>query len=746
VSLPVAAISLAGTLFWSLHDLSLQSVIEPNIEPVILLQASDGQELSRTGPVRGQPVAFEDVPSQLIDAVIAIEDRRFFEHRGIDPWGVLRAFMRNLHAGQIREGGSTITQQLARVLIREDDRTIKRKIRESVLALWMEARLSKKEILTRYLNHIYLGAGATGVSAAAQAYFNKPVDALSLPESAMIAGLIQAPSQLNPLRNLPAARKRAAVVLDAMVEDGKIDRRSAQAAKQKPARLRPGRAEALAGTWFGDWAHEEARKLAGRTYSRNAGMVWVQTSFSPELQSLAENVVRDVMRKQGKSSGVQQVALVAMRPDGAVVAMVGGRNYSESQYNRAVQAMRQPGSTFKLFVYFAALRNGYSIHDTIEDAPFAIERWKPKNFDQRYHGLVSLADAFAQSLNVATARLALTVGIDEVVEAARFLGIDAPLNPTPSLALGSSEVSLLDLTGAYASVRAGTAPVEPRAIEALSTDDEQSWIRPAHSVAGHSLGDQQNALIELLGYAVEHGTGRAAALNGFVAGKTGTTENHKDAWFVGFTEDLVAGVWVGNDDNRPMNKVTGGKLPAQIFREFMARASELSGQDARVAQNLEGELQIIGSIQAKPRPEASWTDANALIAGAFSQTTAERGLSRSSPSCDLQACARAYRSFRAEDCTYQPYRGERRLCTKSFSDGEEELQLESRAGLVRSCSFEACERTYRSFRAADCTYQPYRGARKLCSLEDDVGWRAAENDQGDEEDLWFEEYGSYDDW
>jgi 1A family penicillin-binding protein len=613
---------MAAALFWTLHDISVADILVPRPVPVVVLEAADGTELVPRRPVRGAPVKRNDLPQHLVDAVLAIEDQRFYSHRGIDPYGILRALMRNLKAGRTVEGGSTITQQLVKTLTGDDQRTLKRKLREAVLAILLERHLTKDEILTRYLDNVYFGAGVTGLEAAARIYFTKPVKDLSLAESALLAGLIRAPSELNPLHNLADARKRAAVVLDALAGNGKADKASVEAARNHPAELTPSSVPAAAGSWFADWAYEEAIKVA-RSSSAMAAAVRVRTTLSPSLQAVAERVIKAALERHGKKGRFTQAALVAMRPTGEVLAMVGGRNYEESQFNRAVHSARQPGSTFKLFVYFAALRNGYSLNDRISDAPFRIGRWKPRNYNSRYHGWISLEEAFARSLNVATARLAQEVGIGEVVAAAQMLGIDAPLVGRPSLALGAAEVSLLDLTAAYASVRAGVAPVEPLALAAFTSLDPSQSVLAVRRPSQQSLGQYQQPLLELLERVVAGGTGRAAALGSFAAGKTGTTENYRDAWFVGFTDDMVAGVWVGNDDNRSMNRVTGGKIPASIWREFMSEAS-------------------------KPEPAAG----EAIE------------VADASMSCDIQACAAAYRSFRASDCSWQPYRGPRKACQR----------------------------------------------------------------------------------
>jgi penicillin-binding protein 1A len=526
------------------------------------------------------------------------------------------------------EGGSTITQQLIKLLYLDRGRTLSRKIREVALALWLETKLSKEEILTRYLNNVYLGAGATGVPAAAQTYFGKEASDLTLAESALLAGLIVAPSHLNPRQNPDGARARTALVLNAMVANGKLDEAIAKAAKDQPAAPIPTRLSSHSGTWFADWVYEEAADIAGPFQ----GTMRVRTTLVPSLQALAEDVVSSTLKKHGEAREVTQAALVAMLPNGAVVAMVGGRSYQQSEFNRAVQGMRQPGSAFKLFVYYAALRNGRSPRDRIEDAPLEIDGWSPENFDGRFRGTVSMTEAFARSLNVATVRLALELGLDEVIAAARDLGIDAPLQKTPSLALGSSEVSLLDLTGAYASVRAGITPIEPWGIAGFGTEDQSQLFSLGPAVRPQrSLEAYHPILVSLLKLAVDRGTGRAAALDGFAAGKTGTSQNYRDAWFIGFSELFVVGVWVGNDDGAPMDKVTGGRLPALIWKEFMTKAHALA---------------------------AAGTGAS------VGEASGDAPGDRAGPHCNYRACARAYRSFRTSDCSYQPYRGPRRVCDK----------------------------------------------------------------------------------
>jgi membrane peptidoglycan carboxypeptidase len=548
----------------------------------------------------------------------------------VDPWGVARAAYANWTAGTIVEGGSTITQQLVKMQFVGGERSFERKMREAFTAVWLDFRLGKDEILTRYLNRIYLGAGAYGMSAAARLYFDKTLSELNLAETAMLAGLIQAPSRNDPVRNLEGAQRRAGVVLDAMREAGFIDTRAADEAKANPATLKLSPSTARAGSWFADWiARHELAKISG---SPNR-TIRVRSTLEPEVQRIAEQTVNEALMRSSGAQAVSQAALVAMRPDGAVIAMVGGRNYDESQFNRAVDAQRQPGSTFKLFVYYAALRNGFSPDSTIDASPIEIGPWRPENYGGQRFGQMTLTQAFAQSVNTAAVRLAMTVGLDKVVAAARDLGLHAPLKQVPSMALGASEVSLLDLAGTLAAVRAGRSRLEPWGISAFSPDG--GALRSLGPPNPQGELPQREELTRLLKAVVESGTGRAAALDGqTVAGKTGTSQDHRDAWFVGFANDLVVGVWVGNDDRTPMKGITGGALPAQVWRQFVTAAAPLVGR-------------------TKERP--------AITAPEIPPVSA-------SSQCDQAACAVRYDSFRAADCTYQPYSGPRRMCALPPAD------------------------------------------------------------------------------
>ncbi|ANL71190.1 penicillin binding protein 1A [Rhizobium phaseoli] len=620
-----ACLIVASVLAWALKDVPWSEIRDGTLKPVVVLETADGAPLVRQGPYQGPYARYDQFPPHLIDAVLSIEDRRFMDHFGIDPRGMGRALLRNLEAGSVVEGGSTITQQLIKLQYLDSDRTIKRKIQEVVIAFWLEWKLGKAEILTRYLNSVYLGAGATGMPAAARIYFNKDIGALDLPESAMLAGLLRAPSQWNPIDNFEGARQRTMVVLDAMAANGKITAPEAAEAKTSFAKLHPTTPTPRSGSWFADWISPQASEIAGAS----PGSTTVRTTLVPQLQQSAERIVKKALDGEGKTVGASQAALVAMTPDGAVVAMVGGRDYKASQFNRAVTAMRQPGSTFKLFVYYAALKAGFTLSDQVLDAPIDIDGWSPENSGGNYSGWVTLAEAFARSLNAASVALAQEVGLDNVIAAARELGIDAPLADTPSLALGTSEVNLLNLTSAYASVQLGRAPVKPWGIIDFQAAGQPKTFRVgSQSKPNVDLSPYQSDLLGLLQLVVERGTGRGADPGTFAAGKTGTSQDNRDAWFVGFTDALVVGVWVGNDDDAPMKGVTGGGLPAHIWRDFMRESTS-----------------------------------EATLNGVRSAEAADDG--QGAPqSCNITACSRSYRSFRPSDCTYQPYSGGRRLCEK----------------------------------------------------------------------------------
>jgi penicillin-binding protein 1A len=629
------------------------SAAEVTSRRVIVMTSADGHALLRKGSLQLASVAAKDMPPDVINAVLSIEDRRFYQHYGVDPLAVLRAFRDNTEAGRVVAGGSTITQQLVKILFLSAQRTYKRKIQEAAISLWIEHHLTKDEILTSYLNNVYLGSGAVGFPAAAKVYFGKDLGGLSLAEAAMLAGMINAPSHDDPFHDLGAARKRAVSVIDAMVANGKLTEEAALIAKLHPATPTPAEISPASTGWFADWVYNKVAPIVPAT----GGTVRLRTTLDLRLQELAANIVQSTLAKYGSEKNAGQAALVAMRPDGAVLAMVGGRNYDSSQYNRAVDAERQPGSAFKLFDYYAALRQGYTPNDTVLDAPIDVRGWQPENYAHRYRGEVTLSEAFANSLNNAAVRLSQQVGIGEVIAAARDLGLHAPLKNNPSLALGTNEVTLLDLTSAYAAVRAGQAPVSPRGIDAIKTESGEVTVDPS-AASQHSLGQHQSELMELLRGVVEHGTGRAAALQGFAAGKTGTAQDYRDAWFIGFDDHLVVGVWVGNDDHSPMKSVTGGSLPAKIWKDFLQQANSPAMADINTTSP-RASATTVG--QSRERTMASDQER----AAASDESPAPQAAEPHGGQCNIAVCEQFYHSFRASDCTYQPYwGGPRQYCAR----------------------------------------------------------------------------------
>ena len=537
----------------------------------LVVEAADGQTFAARGAFRGEKVALADLPAHLKQAVVAIEDRRFYDHLGLDGRGMARAMVRNARAGGAREGASTLTQQLVRLTYLSPEKSLRRKVQEAMIALWLETQLTKDEILQRYLNTAYFGAGAYGIDAAAKRYFGKPPKELSLGEAAMLAGLVRAPSQLAPTRNFGGAKERADTVLQAMVETGAITQATADGARAEPIALRTPPETPPGTNYFVDLTASDLRRLAPA-----AGDVTMRTTINLDLQQLAEGIIDRRLDADGSKKGVGQAALVALGRDGAVLALVGGRDYEQSQFNRATQAKRQAGSLFKLFVYLAALEKGYTPDATVVDRPVQIGDWEPQNASGRFRGRTNLRTAFAQSINTVSAQLADEVGIPAVIDVARRLGVQADLPNVPSLALGSAEVTLMEMTRAYASVAAG-AGIEPFGIRTIQGGSGQPlYARSAQVEASPALASLRGPMLDLLQAVVREGTGKAARLPAVpVAGKTGTTQEYRDAWFIGSTPDLTIGVWVGNDDNAPMNRVSGGDLPAQIFHDVAARAAPL---------------------------------------------------------------------------------------------------------------------------------------------------------------------------
>ncbi len=597
-------------ILWLVITAPLGRALEPLKKPSLVLLADDGQPIARRGDYKEAPVDIAKLPPYVPAALIAIEDRRFYGHWGIDPKGIARALFANTKAGGVTQGGSTITQQLAKTSFLSADRSIKRKLQEVIIAFWLEARLTKPEILSRYLSSVYFGDGAYGIRAAARVYFDTEPERLTLGEAALLAGMVQAPSRLAPSRHLDEARARGDLVLKAMVETGAISAARAEAAE--PADYNPGRKALPSGSYFADWALPQARAAQGEaTY----GDVVVRTTLDPGMQADAERAVKAIIAET-RGAGVGQAALVAMRPDGRVVAMVGGTDYAATPFNRATQAMRQPGSSFKLFVYLAALDAGLRPGDTVEDTPLTIGDYAPKNDEGKYRGNISLATAFAASSNVAAVRLAQQVGTAAVVAQARKLGVTSPISRYPAMALGTSPMTLLELTQAYAALARGNRPVKATAFDAAPETGVLATVKA--TAAALTPWSARQPMLQLLQSAVRNGTGNAARLPIPTYGKTGTTQNHRDALFIGFAGDLVVGVWTGNDNNTPMRGVVGGSVPARLWHRFMTAALTREGKLARREEpSILGE--IVGDIAG---PEAG--DAADAMADA-AQTAIENG-------------------------------------------------------------------------------------------------------------------------
>jgi penicillin-binding protein 1A len=568
-----AGIAVAGVVVWvGAHLPAIQSLEIPKRPPTIQITGLDGSVLAMRGEMAGSNVSLKDLPSYLPKAFIAIEDRRFYSHYGVDPLGIARAAVANVMHRGVSQGGSTLTQQLAKNLFLTQERTMQRKLQEVELALWLERKHSKAEILELYLNRVYFGSGAYGVEAAAQRYFGKPAKSVTVAEAAMLAGLVKSPSRLAPNRNPEGAEKRAQTVLAAMADAKFITEAQAQASIGHPS-YNVKAAGAGTVNYVADWIGEVLDDLVGQVDQN----IVVETSIDPKLQAIAEASIIDELAAKSVKFNVSQGALVAMTPDGAVRAMVGGRNYADSQYNRAVTAKRQPGSAFKPFVYLTAIEAGLMPETIRQDAPLDVKGWKPENYSHEYFGAVTLTQALAMSLNTVAVRLGLEVGPKNVARTAYRLGISSKLDANASIALGTSEVSLTELVGAYAPFANGGRGIAPHVVNKIRTvegnkvlyarapDQLSQVIEPRHVAMMNAM--MQETLLS--------GTARKAEIPGWsAAGKTGTSQDFRDAWFIGYTANLVTGVWLGNDDNSPTKKATGGGLPVEVWTRFMRTAHE----------------------------------------------------------------------------------------------------------------------------------------------------------------------------
>jgi len=566
------AVAVAGIIAYTAATLPPTSEwAVPARPPNVRILAENGEVIANRGDTGGEALTLAEMPKVLPEAVMAIEDRRFQSHLGFDPLGFARAMVANLRAGAAVQGGSTLTQQLAKNLFLEPDRTLQRKLQEVVLSFWLEAKFSKDEILEMYLNRVYLGAGAYGVDAAARRYFGKSARDLTLPEAAMIAGLLKAPSRYAPTRDEKAASDRAALVLQAMREEDYITDAELKAALAAPAAVVDRPLAASAG-YVADWVMDVLPGFVG-SFSED---VVVETTIDTTVQRAAEETLAASLNADGAKLGVGQGAVVVMDGAGAVKGLVGGRDYQKSQYNRAVVAHRQPGSSFKPFVYLTALEHGLTPDTVRVDQPIAIGKWRPSNYTRKNYGEVSLRRALANSLNTISVQLVQEVGPQAVVDTAHRLGIVSALNANPSIALGTSEVTLLELTSAYVPFSNGGFGVVPHVVRTVKTEDGKVLYERQGSGIGQVVSERQvGQMNAMLSEALISGTAQRAKIAGWpAAGKTGTSQDFRDAWFVGYTGYFTAGIWLGNDDGTPTKKATGGTLPAQIWGKLMAKVHD----------------------------------------------------------------------------------------------------------------------------------------------------------------------------
>ncbi len=551
-----------------------------------------GNVIGHRGIIHENSVPFDRLPDHLIKAVLATEDRRFFDHYGIDFLGLARAMSENAKAGGVVQGGSTITQQLAKNLFLTNERSIERKVKEAFLATWLEANLSKKEILSLYLDRAYMGGGTFGAAAAAQFYFGKSITDVNLAEAAMLAGLFKAPAKYAPHVNLPAARARANEVLTNLVQGGIMSEGQVIAARRNPATV-VDRADIKAPDYFLDWAFDEVQRLAaaGKLHEHS---VIVRTTIDTSLQQAAEAAMETSLREYGENFRVKQGAMVMIENGGGVRAMVGGRDYGESQFNRATKALRQPGSSFKLYTYSAAMENGFTPQSTISDAPITWRGWSPQNYGRSYKGKVTLLQAMSQSLNTVPVRLAKEyLGTDVIVNTAKAFGVETPLRNDKTIPLGTSEVTVMDQATAYAVMPAGGMQSRRHGIEQVLGYGGQVLYdyNRDEPAAKRVLSEQAMASMNsILTQIPVIGTAKKAALDGGIVtgGKTGTSQNYRDAWFIGFTGNYTTAVWFGNDDFTSMNNMTGGSLPAMTFKTLMDYAHQ--GIELRPIPGIENPL------------------------------------------------------------------------------------------------------------------------------------------------------------
>ena len=551
--------------FLTLPDIN--EAVSRTRQPSTTIIAENGNEIRSFGTVYSEVVHADELPKYVVDAIISTEDRRFFSHFGFDIISFTRAMIANAFAGRYVQGGSTITQQVAKNLFLTSKKNIKRKTQELLLAFWLESKFSKEQILTLYLNRVYLGTGVYGIEAASQKYFQKSSRDLNVMEAAILAGMLKAPSRYNPVASLSRAKDRAKVVLRNMVDNHTLTPEEMEKALTLP--VGPEKSYKVSGgNYFADWVYHDVNDYIGERDKD----IYVLTNLEQDLQERVAYILQDTIKAK-KKKNVTQGAIVVLDLSGAVKAMTGGVDYNKSQFNRATQALRQPGSAFKPFVYLTALQDGWSPEEKIFDTPMSVGNWAPENADKKYYGEVSLTFALAKSLNLATINLAESLKKNKIIKNARQMGITTPIQNTPSLALGTFEVKVLDMAAAYTTIANGGFAVWPYGIkEIYSNDGYQLYQRNAEDPRRILERKNVEDLTFMLENVIRSGTGKRAQISGFAAGKTGTSQDNRDAWFVGFNDKYVTAVWLGNDDNSPMKGVSGSNLPAEIWKKVMSAA------------------------------------------------------------------------------------------------------------------------------------------------------------------------------
>ena len=590
-------------------------------EYAVTFTDANGEIIGRRGIRQDDAIPLEDIPPQVIKAVLATEDARFFDHFGVDMIGTMRAIIQNARANDVVQGGSSLTQQVAKNLFLSPERTIRRKVHEAFLSLWIEARLSKAEILKLYLDRSYLGGGTYGVEAAAQYYFGKSIRDVTLPEAAMLAGLFKAPSKYAPHANPEAARARANVVLYRMLDTGFITQGELLQARREPAVFVP-QNNPNSPDWFLDWAYQDTIALLEKHRIGSDFVIEVKTTIDMKLQTAAQQVINETIDTEGPQYHITQGASVTMTPDGAIKAIVGGRDYENSQFNRATDAERQSGSAFKPFVYLAALLNGYKPDDIVVDGPVSVGGWSPRNYSSKYAGRTTLMNALAHSYNSVPVRLMIDIGRPSIIETAHKVGIAGELETWPPMVLGTSALTLLDLTTGYATFAAGGKLARPYTVlEMRRANGDVIYSRDVNGDGPAPQAVPEETIAELnsmLKQVVKSGTGRRADL-GFApqGGKTGTNQSYRDAWYIGFTAHNVTGVWVGNDDFTEMNRVTGGLIPAPAWKKIMLVAEADRKPEGLAGIPLDDSyVQVAGAVESDLKPAADET-ASITVEGAL---------------------------------------------------------------------------------------------------------------------------------